>query len=257
MESKFEFAKQLIREAGQLILKHLSDELVVEEKGRFDDLVTSLDKEVQDFLVTEIHKHYPADAILAEENNLRHSVTDGKVWVLDPIDGTVNFIVQRDYFAILIAYYEDGLGQFGLIYDVINDRLFHGGGIFDVYMNDELLSPYQDKPLSRSLIGGNSGMYAQNEHGIRDFIQQSLGLRVYGGAGISMGYVLTGKLMAYFSYLQPWDYAAAKILGDKLGYVLLTLDGNEPDFTHRQKVMFVPKVKLALIKKAISSHENS
>lgn len=140
MESKFEFAKQLIREAGQLILKHLSDELVVEEKGRFDDLVTSLDKEVQDFLVTEIHKHYPADAILAEENNLRHSVTDGKVWVLDPIDGTVNFIVQRDYFAILIAYYEDGLGQFGLIYDVINDRLFHGGGIFDVYMNDELLS---------------------------------------------------------------------------------------------------------------------
>ena len=149
------------------------------------------------------------------------------------------------------------MGQFGLIYDVINDRLFHGGGIFDVYMNDELLSPYQDKPLSRSLIGGNSGMYAQNEHGIRDFIQQSLGLRVYGGAGISMGYVLTGKLMAYFSYLQPWDYAAAKILGDKLGYVLLTLDGNEPDFTHRQKVMFVPKVKLALIKKAISSHENS
>ncbi|MCS4487659.1 inositol monophosphatase family protein [Streptococcus sciuri] len=256
MKSKFEFAKRLIKKAGQMILQRLSDEFVIEEKDRFDDLVTSLDKEVQDFIVAEIRKNYPKDAILAEENNLRHSVKEGNVWVLDPIDGTINFIVQRDYFAILLAYYEGGQGQFGFIYDIINDRLFHGGGLFDVYMNDERLCAYQDRPLSRSLIGANSGMYAQNDHGIRDFIQQSLGLRIYGGAGISMGHVLTGKLLAYFSYLQPWDYAAAKILGDKLGYVLLTLDGNEPDFTHRQKVMFVPKIKLPLITKAMRDHES-
>ena len=58
--------------------------------------------------------------------------------------------------------------------------------------------------------------------------------------------------MAYFSYIQPWDYAAAKVMGDKLGYVLLTIDGEEPDFTHRQKVMFVPKAKLSTIQTYLS-----
>ena len=62
-----------------------------------------------------------------------------------------------------------------------------------------------------------------------------------------MAYVMTGQLLAYFSYIQPWDYAAAKIMGEKLGYVLLTLDGKEPDFATRQKVMFVPKQKLSTI----------
>ncbi|MFS1663707.1 inositol monophosphatase family protein [Streptococcus sp. zg-JUN1979] len=247
MDDKLAFAKDLIRRAGKRILEALSDDLEIEEKSGFDDLVTTLDKQIQQFLIEEISCRYPEDAILAEENNVRHPFDDGKVWIIDPIDGTVNFIVQKDYFAVLLAYYEDGVGQFGLIYDVVNDRLCYGGGQYDVYLNDELLPSYQEKPLSRCLVAANGGMFADNYKGLRDFIAKTLGLRVYGGAGISMSQVLSGKLLAYFSYLQPWDYAAAKIMGDKLGYVLVTMDAKEPDFTTRQAVMFVPKALLPVI----------
>lgn len=109
------------------------------------------------------------------------------------------------------------------------------------------LTSYQDVALKRTLIGCNASMFSCNYCGIRDLVDQTLGVRVYGGAGLSMAYVMTGQLLAYFSYIQPWDYAAAKIMGEKLGYVLLTLDGKEPDFATRQKVMFVPKQKLSTI----------
>ena len=232
MENKFQFAKNIIRDAGDFIKSNMIKGLEIEEKTRFDDLVTNLDKATQELLITKIKQAYPSDHILAEENSVHHDIADGNVWVLDPIDGTVNFVAQGTHFAVMIAYYENGVGQFGLIYDVMNDTLYSGGGQFDV--------------------GCNANMFANNYHGLRDMIEQTLGVRVYGGAGISMAAVMAGQLMAYFSYIQPWDYAAAKVMGDKLGYVLLTIDGEEPDFTHRQKVMFVPKAKLSTIQTYLS-----
>lgn len=247
MKTKFNFAKEIIREAGAFVKSHMIQELDIEEKTRFDDLVTNLDKATQDLVIGKIKQAYPDDHIMAEENGVYHPVSDGHVWVLDPIDGTVNFIVQRDHFAIMLSYYEEGVGQFGLIYDVMGDTLYSGGGQLDVYANDKKLQPYQDVLLNRSLIGCNAMMFADDYHGIKELVQQSLGVRIYGGAGISMAYVLSGQLLAYFSHIQPWDYAAAKVMGEKLGYVLLTIDGKEPDFKTRQKVMFVPKAKLATI----------
>ena len=115
MENKFQFAKNIIREAGDFIKSNMVKDLEIEEKTRFDDLVTNLDKATQELLIAKIKQAYPADHILAEENGVHHSITDGNVWVLDPIDGTVNFVAQGTHFAVMIAYYENGVGQFGLI----------------------------------------------------------------------------------------------------------------------------------------------
>lgn len=252
MKTKFTFAKELIRQAGQFVKEHMTDSYQIEEKTRFDDLVTSVDKATQDFLIQHILEKYPDDHIFAEENNVRHPISDGHVWVLDPIDGTVNFIVQDEQFAIMIAYFKDGVGQFGLIYDVMTDTLFSGGGPFDVYANEKKLAPYKDTPLELSLIGSNASLFAKNYHGIHDLVDKTLGVRVYGGAGISMSKVLSGKLLAYISYIQPWDYAAAMIMGKKIGYRLLTLDGQDPDMTTRQTVMLVPVSKLETIQKYLT-----
>ncbi|MBW1570994.1 inositol monophosphatase family protein, partial [Streptococcus sp. SPC0] len=117
--------------AGQFIKSEMQNTFDVEEKSRFDDLVTSLDKKTQKLLIQEIIQHYPDDNILAEEDDVRSPIAQGNVWVLDPIDGTVNFIVQKDNFAVMLAYYEEGVGQFGIIYDVMADILYSGGGHFD------------------------------------------------------------------------------------------------------------------------------
>ena len=96
MDAKFDFAKLLVYKAGQFIKSEMQNTFDVEEKSRFDDLVTSLDKKTQKLLIQEIIQHYPDDNILAEEDDVRSPIAQGNVWVLDPIDGTVNFIVQKD-----------------------------------------------------------------------------------------------------------------------------------------------------------------
>lgn len=248
MEDKFSFAKQLIKEASLFIKNRMQDNLSVQIKSNYDDLVTNVDQETQDMIIKRILEHFPDDYILAEEDDVRHPISDGNVWVIDPIDGTVNFIVQRNHFAIMLSYYENGIGQFGLIYDVMNDQLLSGGGSYDVHLNDFTIEKYHSKPLDRSLIACNSGMYLTNDKGVGNLIKHSLGVRIYGGAGISMMKVMTGELLAYISYIQPWDYAAAMVLGKKLGYVLLTLEGEKPDFETREKVIFLPECELEMIK---------
>ena len=108
MENKLIFAKEIIKEAGAFIKESLSKTITVEEKTAYDDLVTNIDKQTQDLLVARIKSAFPSDNIFAEENGLVHNIKDGNVWVLDPIDGTVNFIVQQDNFCVMIAYYEEG-----------------------------------------------------------------------------------------------------------------------------------------------------
>ena len=128
LNTKLEFAKTVVRDAGAYLKAHLADDLEISEKTHFDDLVTNLDREVQDAIIAKIQETFPDDHILAEENDVRHDINDGNVWVLDPIDGTTNFIVQKDNFAVMLAYYESGIGKLGIILDVMNDNLYWGNG---------------------------------------------------------------------------------------------------------------------------------
>ena len=240
MESKFEFAKSLVKQAGQYILDHMEEDLQIETKSSPTDLVTRLDKEVQNLLVDQILSLYPQDSICAEEGCLRASVKEGAVWVIDPIDGTNNFVAQQEDFAIMLAYFENGQGQFALIYDVAKGDCYHGGGAFPVCLNESPLPTFKRKPLGDFLIAANAGMLEKNEWGLADLGRAALGVRVYGSAAISFAKILSGCLLTYVTYLQPWDYAAASILGESLGYKVVTLSGQALDFKTRQAVMMVP-----------------
>lgn len=234
------FAKEIVKEAGAYILAHMQEELHIERKSSPTDLVTRLDKEVQNFLVDKIRSRYPDDQFCAEEGCLRASVGHGSVWVIDPIDGTNNFVAQGDDFAIMVAYFENGLGQFGIIYDVMKGHCYHGGGAFQACLNEEPLPSFKGKPLRDFLIASNAGMLETNAWGVADLGNAALGTRVYGSAAISFAKVLSGRLLTYITYLQPWDYSAASIIGESLGYKVLTIAGEEVDFKTRQAVMMVP-----------------
>ncbi|MFS9180229.1 inositol monophosphatase family protein [Streptococcus timonensis] len=240
MENKFTFAKEIVREAASYILKHMKDDLHIERKSSPTDLVTKLDKEVQALLIEKIRSRYPDDLFCAEEGELKAPVDQGCVWVIDPIDGTNNFVAQAEDFAIMVAYFENGQGQFGIIYDVMKDVCYYGGGVFPAYCNHELLPPFKAKPLSDFLVAINAGMLEKNTWGVADLGNASLGVRVYGSAAISFSKILSGQLLTYITYLQPWDYAAASILGENLGYQVITLSGEKPDFQTCQPVMMAP-----------------
>mgnify|MGYP001671485914 CR=1 FL=1 len=89
-----------------------------------------------------------------QQADLWHNHSDG-LWIVDPIDGTNNFVAQKADFAVVLAYFENGIGQFGVIYDVIGDKLYHGGGQFDVYCNEQKLPSYQDRPLNQFLMASS------------------------------------------------------------------------------------------------------
>ena len=180
METKFEFAKQIVQEAADYILAHMQEDLKVERKSSPTDLVTRLDKEVQDLLVGRILVSYPEDLICAEEGCLRTAVGQGNVWVIDPIDGTNNFVAQQEDFAVMLAYFENGVGKFGIIYDVMKGDCYHGGGDFPPCRNNETLPTFKKKPLQEFLVAGNSGMFETNEWGLADLGRAALGVRVYG-----------------------------------------------------------------------------
>ncbi|HGA1494096.1 TPA: inositol monophosphatase family protein [Streptococcus suis] len=249
METKYRLAQSLVLAAGDFLRQHLDDRLEIEEKASARDLVTHLDKEVQEFLTTKIKSNYPNDFIFGEEGGDVSSILQGNVWVIDPIDGTSNFIAQKNDFAIMVAYFENGVGQFGLIYDVIQDKLFHGGGNFLVCCNEEPLKQQTFAPLHQCLMGLNAQLYAANKHGLADLANISLGTRSVGSAGIGFSHVLEGRLFAYASYLYPWDYAAASILGQGLDLSLLSLEAENPSFDKREHVILVANQHLEEVKR--------
>lgn len=244
MKNKLEFAKQIVLEAGDYLRLHLHDDLMISKKTGPTDLVTQMDQQVQKDLVEKITHRYPEDRIFAEEDGLRSPISEGSVWVIDPIDGTNNFVTQKEDFAVMVAYFEEGIGQFGLIYDVMRDHLFFGGKDFGVFCNEQELQPFQNRPLSDLLVASNVGMLKSNAWGMADLGAECLGIRVYGSAGISFTKILSGGILGYFSYIWPWDYAAAAIMGECLGYSVLTLEGKEPNYETLEPIMMVPTCKL-------------
>ncbi|HFI0451356.1 TPA: inositol monophosphatase family protein [Streptococcus suis] len=249
METKYRLAQSLVLQAGEFLKTHLHDELEIEEKENATDLVTQLDKLTQQFLTNQIKNEYPSDLIFGEEGGDVSSISNGNVWVIDPIDGTSNFIAQKNDFAIMLAYFENGIGQFGLIYDVMQDKLFHGGGKFPVFCNKERLASPSLSSISQTLLGLNAQLYAANKHGLADLANISLGTRSVGSAGIGFSHVLEGRLFAYASYLYPWDYAAASILGQGLGLSLLSLEAEHPSFDKREHVILVANQHLEEVKR--------
>ncbi|MDY3824769.1 MAG: inositol monophosphatase family protein [Streptococcus sp.] len=249
METKYRLAQSLVLQAGEFLKTHLHDELEIEEKENATDLVTQLDKLTQQFLTNQIKNEYPSDLIFGEEGGDVSSISNGNVWVIDPIDGTSNFIAQKNDFAIMLAYFENGIGQFGLIYDVMQDKLFHGGGKFPVFCNKERLACPSLSSISQTLLGLNAQLYAANKHGLADLANISLGTRSVGSAGIGFSHVLEGRLFAYASYIYPWDYAAASILGQGLDLSLLSLEAENPSFDKREHVILVANQHLEEVKR--------
>ncbi|MBL3716378.1 inositol monophosphatase family protein [Lactococcus garvieae] len=239
---KLEQAKVWIREAGIFLRDNIHQRLEISHKSSFSDLVTNFDKKVQEIIIENILKTYPEDKILAEEsgkNLVSFDQSQENFWILDPIDGTINFVVQQDSFAVMLAYYEHGQAQFGLILNVMEDKLYWNNA-HHVFCNNRKLT-YKPKELSESLLAINSMIYRKNFYKLTDFSLKTLGVRMLGSAGIAYADLLEGKIVGYFSRLQPWDYAAGSILAGKLGFVTKTFEGEEPNLTDCQYIYSLPR----------------
>ncbi len=220
--------KGWLRESRDNILRRIDTRLTVNTKSSRSDLVTNVDKENEKFLVGKIRELEPDSKILGEEGfGDKVDSTAGRVWIVDPIDGTMNFVKQRNHFAVMIALYEDGVGQLGYVLDVMGNRLLSGGPKLGVFDNGQPLAAIPDTPLKEGLIGLSGPMVLNNAFKMATVAERSLGMRIYGSAGIDTISVLRGELVGYISYLKPWDFGAGKILAETAGLKITTIDGQQ------------------------------
>ena len=135
------YAKHWVKEAGEKIRASFETTLNIETKTNRNDLVTNMDKDTERYFVSQIKKTFPEHRIFGEEG-MGNDIQDlkGIVWIIDPIDGTLNFIHQQRNFAISLAIYEDGIGKIGMIYDVVHDELYHAIKGKGAYLNETKLS---------------------------------------------------------------------------------------------------------------------
>lgn len=235
-------AKMWIKEAGEKIKESFTSILNIETKSNANDLVTNMDREIEGYFLHKIKQYYPAHVLLGEEGTGEKVTSlEGIVWIIDPIDGTMNFVHQQRNFAISIGIYENGVGKIGLIYDVMRDELYHAIKGQGAFLNEQRLSPLKQTVLEEAVIGLSTMWVTPNRridhHVLLPLLSRVRGTRSYGSAALEMAYVASGKLDAYITLrLSPWDFAAGVILVEEVGGVCRTLKGERLNFLEENTI---------------------
>ncbi|WP_102692793.1 inositol monophosphatase family protein [Rummeliibacillus pycnus] len=224
-----EFAKAIIMEAGERIRKSFSEKWKIETKANANDLVTNIDRETELFFIEKITAFDPSHKILGEEGmGEKIDSLDGVVWIIDPIDGTMNFIRQHRNFAISIGVYVNGIGKLGYIYDVMRNQLYYAKEGQGAFMNEIPLKPLESISLDKAIIGLNALWVTPNkriEHErMIDLVRTVRGTRSYGSAALEIASVACGRMDAYISMrLSPWDIAGGVVIAKEVGAIASNL----------------------------------
>lgn len=240
----FKQAKQWVLEAGKIIRDKINDPIVIETKSNVNDLVTTMDKETEVFFAKRIKESYPDHLLLGEEGYGDEITSlNGTIWIVDPIDGTMNFVHQKRNFAISVGIYVDGIGEIGLIYDVMADILYYANKGKGAYKNDIKLPNLSESiAIEESIIALNHFWLCENdlvdEEVMQSFVKTVRGSRTIGSAALELAYVAEGVIDGYLAMrLSAWDVAAGMIIVNEVGGITTDRDGQEIDLLNRSSII--------------------
>lgn len=239
-----EIATETAHEAGALALSYIKESGALASlrgsatrKSSETDLVSAADHASEGIIVQRLGELRPDDGIIAEEGSSRPSVS-GIDWIIDPIDGTTNFLYGHGSFAISIAARRGTTGLAGVVYDPLRDETFSAALGAGAHCNgSELHAPEIATPLAEALVG--TGFHYLSS---RRLLQAELlptilpnvrDIRRQGAAALDLCFVASARLDAFYeAALQPWDLAAGLVIVKEAGFVVETLDlGGELDAT--------------------------
>lgn len=222
MQERRKFVEKIVLEAGVFIRKRINQDMSISEKNQDrSDLVTSVDIEVEKFIVNKISEKFPNDSFLTEEKTVDLTNSDN-VWIIDPIDGTLNFIYSLRDFAISIAFYVKGKGKFGIVYDVMADELVVGVVDEGVTLNNEKIPALKDVSLKHSIVDLSlrtiTNLKKKNIANFDNLEPNILSHRNLGSASLRIIHIGLNRIHVYINdRLSIWDIAAAIIILKELG----------------------------------------
>ncbi len=225
-DDRYAFLRGLAREAGALARRYFDDRatLTPELKGT-QDWVSAADRDVETFIRDAIAAAYPGDAFLGEETAAAFAAVSDRVWVVDPIDGTHNFLRGVRYWNVSIAFVEGGERTLGAVCDPMHGELYHarrGAGAWrSDALGDARLAVSNTTSLASSMIavGHSDRMPEPRYMRLRAaLMRERVAFRNFGAAALQLAHVATGKLDGYVELqLSAWDASAGLLLIEEAG----------------------------------------
>jgi len=227
--------------AGRSLKRDLGEveHLQVSVKGP-RNFVTAADRRAEEIVREELAKARPDYGFLGEEGGARSGVDKSHRWIVDPLDGTTNFLHGIPHFAVSIALERDGVIVAGLVYNPANDELFLGERGKGAYLNDKRIRVASRQRFAEAVVACGIPHYGRGDltlarREIAAAQQQFAGLRRFGAAALDLAWIAAGRFDAYWERdLQPWDMAAGLLLVREAGGFVTDLDGGEDIFAKGQ-----------------------
>mmetsp|Transcript_41565 Transcript_41565/g.96779 ORF Transcript_41565/g.96779 Transcript_41565/m.96779 type:complete len:297 (-) Transcript_41565:58-948(-) len=257
------------QDAGQLMLECFARndaQASVEEKSTPVDLVTKYDRQVEELVLGRLRKAAPEFRVLAEETANQEELTDAPTWIVDPIDGTTNFIHRQAECCVLIGLAVQKRAVLGVCFIPKLDELYTALQGRGAYCNGRRITSSGCKDLSRALVNLHLPSYSRGPKVVdrilgisRDLLAHPIrAMRCGGSAGVDMMHVARGRLDAYFEVgIYPWDVCAGQVIVEEAGGVCCDTSGGDFDLSSRRVLTAASPELAADLAKHLRKHRYS
>lgn len=261
MHPSLNIASRAAVDAGKIILRNFSqlDKLTIDSKQR-NDLVSEVDVQAEQEIIQTLRKSFPDHVILGEESGTLAGSDDENQWIIDPLDGTTNYLHGFPHFCVSIALKHKGRLEVGLIYDPLKQDMFTASRGQGAYLNERRIRVKQRPNLDGALLAtGLSPSRLDRQQAflaiLNDTISQGAQIRRTGSAALDLAYVAAGKLDGFWEFgLKPWDIAAGALIIQEAGGLVGDFDGGHDFLDKGDIVGGNAKVFKALVK-AVHPHQ--
>lgn len=255
LENICQAAVQLSKEVGQFLRQELGkvSQAAIEQKQR-NHLVSYVDKTAEKQLIEGLKAILPEAAFLAEEATVTHEEKEWQ-WIIDPLDGTTNFLHQLPFFSISLALQYQGETVVGVVHEANQDETFYSWeGARTTFVNGQAVQVSTTTSLADSLLATGFPYYDFKHLDaylkmIKPLMLETRGLRRLGSAALDLAYVACGRFDGYFEYsLSPWDVAGGAFLVQQAGGLVTEFDGGS-NFIHGRNILAAnPAIHANLLK---------
>ncbi|KPQ18949.1 MULTISPECIES: inositol monophosphatase family protein [unclassified Halomonas] len=256
LKERLEIARSIAEQAGQMIIEARQNQSFGRHLKAGDELVTDADIAVDRFISKQLALHFPDETRLSEElsPDQAFNVSTPQLWVVDPIDGTVNFAQGLRHVAVSIGWLENGVAKIGVVHAPFLNETFTAADGFGAYCNDKPIAPSEARELAHSLVA--TGFPYQRE--ARDALLPRLAavlancrdMRRNGAAALDICDVACGRLDAYYESVSPWDFVAGWVIareaGARIGHLYDVPDDVPEDLYSKHLLVSAPAIYSAM-----------
>jgi myo-inositol-1(or 4)-monophosphatase len=220
---------ELARNAGSILYEGFGTDIEIRHKGRID-LVTEMDNRSEDYLLKEIHQRFPEHSILTEESGQVAGDADQN-WIIDPLDGTLNYAHGMPIYAVSIAYAENQQVRLGVVMDPSRGECFSAERGKGAWLNGKPIQVSTISELVDSLLvtgfSYDTNKKENNLDNFERFFHEAQAVRRLGSATLDIAYVGAGRIDGYWNLeSHPWDIAAAALIVEEAGGITTSLNGH-------------------------------